>query len=183
MNTARTRFGLAVTGMAAMIAGGCSPQPAAEHQPAAVAECATPGIEASVAGVDRCSAESVLRAAITTIFSYRPHEQPDQQVAFGFARELMTPSFAHQAQPAALVWAPITTEQWQHWRADGIAITAAVRLTRDDHPPDTATSTHRVLSVQLQPGDEPFVVFGVYARATRASTTASWLLAGLEVNL
>ncbi|MFI6217020.1 hypothetical protein ACIBCD_33900 [Nocardia brasiliensis] len=181
MNTARTRFGLAVSGIAAMIAGGCSPQPAAEHQPAAVAECATPGIEAGVAGVDRCSAESVLHAAITTIFSYRPHEEADQQVAFRSARELTTPSFAHQAQPAALVWAPVTTQQWQHWRDEGIAITTAVRLTCDDHPPDTATSANRVLSVRLQPGDEPFVVFAVYARATRASTTASWLLAGLEV--
>ncbi|WP_280465367.1 hypothetical protein [Nocardia brasiliensis] len=183
MNTTRTTFGLALTGIAAMITGGCGPQPAAEHQRPAVAECATPGIEAGVARVDRCSAESVLHAAITTIFSYRPHEQTDQQVAFGSARELMTPSFAQQGQPAALVWAPITTQQWQHWRDEGIEITAAVRLTRDDHPPDTATRAHRVLSVQLQPGTEPPIAFAVYARATRAGATASWLLAGLEVNL
>ncbi|WP_433574900.1 hypothetical protein [Nocardia brasiliensis] len=181
MNTPTSRFGLAASVMAAMIAGGCSTHTAAEQPTAAVPECARPGLEPNQATVDRCSAASVLSAAITTIFRYSPREQADQRVAFHSARELMTPGFAQQGEHSALVWAPITVAQWQRWRADGIEIAAAVRLTRDDHPPDTATTAHRVLAVQLQPSDQTSIGFAVYARATRATTTAAWLLAGLEV--
>ncbi|WP_338760822.1 hypothetical protein V7968_32480 [Nocardia vulneris] len=180
MNTPTSRFGLAASVTAAMIAGGCSTHTVAE-QPTAVPECVRPGLDPKQATVDRCSAESVLSTAITTIFSYSPREQADQRIAFRTARELMTPGFAQQGEHSALVWAPITVAQWQRWRADGIEIAAAVRLTRDDHPPDTATTAHRVLAVQLQPSDEPSLVFAVYARATRATTTAAWRLSGLEV--
>ncbi|WP_280443414.1 hypothetical protein [Nocardia brasiliensis] len=180
MNTPTSRFGLAASVTAAMIVGGCSTHTVAE-QPTAVPECATPGLDSNQATVDRCSAESVLSTAITTIFGYSPREQADQRIAFRTARELMTPGFAQQGEPAALVWAPITVAQWQQWRVGGIEIAAAVRLTRDDHPPDTATTAHRVLAVQLQPGDQASIRFAVYARAIRATTTAAWRLSGLEV--
>ncbi|MFE9575303.1 hypothetical protein ACFYO1_02870 [Nocardia sp. NPDC006044] len=157
---------------------GCAPTP--DIQTRTVAQCGTQGLEPA-GEVDLCSAEAVLLAAVETIFGYRPSDQPDQRAAFRAARDLIAPGFAEQAEPSALVWAPISAQQWQHWRRDRIEIATLVRLTRDDHPPDTPTTTARVLSVELRPGDQPPIGFTVYARAARTTTTAAWQLTGLEV--
>lgn len=158
---------------------GCAQAPDAQARN--VAQCGTEGLESATGRTDVCSAESVLLAAVETIFGYRPSDQPDQRAAFRAAGDLIAPSFAEQAEPSALVWAPISAQQWQHWHRDGIDIATLVRLTRDDHPPDTSTSTGRVLSVELRPADQPPIGFTVYARAGRTTTSAAWQLTGLEV--
>ncbi|WP_107657522.1 hypothetical protein [Nocardia suismassiliense] len=174
-----------ITTLAASIAviavlSGCGTQTPAQP-PRPVSQCGTAGIEPATGETDVCSAESVLLTAVRTIFGYRPSEQPDQRAAFRTARDLIDPEFAQQGEPSALVWAPVGSDQWQQWRRDGIEITTLVRLTRDDHPPDTPTAAARVLSVQIRPADQPSIGFAVYARAHRTTTTAAWLLAALEV--
>ncbi|MEV6140492.1 hypothetical protein AB0L63_31520 [Nocardia sp. NPDC051990] len=131
--------------------------------------------------VDPCSAESVLAAAVTTVFGYWPSEHPDQRVAFRAARLLMDSAFAQRAEPAALVWAPVSATQWQQWRNDATTIAASARVTSDDHPADTATTASRVLAVELEPRNQPPIRWAVYAHATRTTTGSAWLLSGMEV--
>ncbi|MFF3224090.1 hypothetical protein ACFYV7_14960 [Nocardia suismassiliense] len=163
----------------AAVLTGCDTPPTPQQR--TVSQCGTAGMEPGTGEIDVCSAESVLLAAVRTIFGYLPSEQPDQRAAFRAARDLIDPAFAQQGEASALVWAPVSAPQWQQWRRDGIEITTLVRLTEDDHPPDTPTTAARVLSVQLHPAEPPSIELAVYARAHRTTTTAAWQLAGLEV--
>ncbi|WP_433678328.1 hypothetical protein [Nocardia sp. CA-119907] len=131
--------------------------------------------------MDPCSAESVLTAAVSAVFGYRPSEDPDQRAAFRSARTVMDPVFAQRAEPAALVWAPVSVTQWQRWRTDATTIAVFVRVTGDDHPADTATTVSRVLAVALEPRNEALIRWEVYAQATRATAGSAWLLSGMEV--
>ncbi|MGY1898401.1 hypothetical protein [Nocardia gipuzkoensis] len=131
--------------------------------------------------MDPCSIEQVLAAAVGAVFGYRPSEQADQRAAFRGARALLDARFAERAEPAALVWAPVTTAQWQQWRTDATTLTTTARVTSDDHPADTATSAHRVLAVGLQPTGQPPIRWAVYGHATRTTAGSPWLLSGLEV--
>ncbi|MER7450387.1 hypothetical protein ABTW96_08870 [Nocardia beijingensis] len=128
-----------------------------------------------------CSIEQVLAAAVEAVFGYHPSEQADQRAAWRAARALLDPGFAERAEPAVLVWAPVTATQWQQWRTDATTLTTTARVTSDDHPADTATSAHRVLAVQLQPTGQPPIRWAVYAHATRTTAGSAWLLSGLEV--
>ncbi|WP_158682423.1 hypothetical protein [Nocardia cyriacigeorgica] len=139
--------------------------------------CAREQFEPPFHDVNGCSAEAVLVASVAAIFDYQPSRHRDQRVAFRTARPLMTREFAARAENAALVWAPITNDRWQHWAATGTPITSLVRVAGDDHPADTETTAHRVLTVNLQPSAQPRLDFAVYARAVRAHSGAAWLLA------
>ncbi|MBF6439694.1 hypothetical protein [Nocardia cyriacigeorgica] len=143
--------------------------------------CGAAKFDAPYESVEACSAEAVLIAATTAIFDYRPSEQRDQRAAFRSARPLMTREFATRAEQAALAWAPITTKDWQNWATHATQITTTVRPTGDDHPPDTPTSTQRVLAVELQPAAQPGIGFAVYAHATRPDAGQGWVLADLGV--
>ncbi|MFI6041947.1 hypothetical protein ACIA8C_09950 [Nocardia sp. NPDC051321] len=165
--------------MVGAVLSGCTH--AADLPPRTVSQCGTAGLEPATSETDLCSAEAVLLAAVETIFEYRPSEQPDQRAAFRAARDLIEPVFAEQGEPSALVWAPINAQQWQQWRRDGIEITTLVRLTRDDHPPDTPTMAARVLAVDIRPADQAPIALTVYARAARTTTASAWQLGGLEV--
>lgn len=132
--------------------------------------------------VDACSAESVMTAALTTAFSYRPAEQITAHAAFDTAAPLMDSTFAARAEPAAAVLAPITPVMWQRWAEHGVTVTASVRVTGDEHPPDTATDAARVLAVTQRPSDNsPPIEFTVYARAGRSGPGKAWRITQLEV--
>ncbi|WP_327116498.1 hypothetical protein OHB12_04760 [Nocardia sp. NBC_01730] len=176
----RAKLLAGVVGMAAVVAGGCSanttlPVSSNEHL------CRKAGFASPFSDVDACTADATLTAAVHAVFSYRPGEQGDQRAAFRAARPLMDPRFAERAEPAALVWAPVSVTQWQQWRTDAVTITAVARVTSDDHSADTATSASRVLAVELASSDQSAIGFSVYAHATRTSAGAAWLLSGLEV--
>ncbi|WP_280215832.1 hypothetical protein [Nocardia cyriacigeorgica] len=163
---------------AALTASACTTSPTEEPSGTG---CGAAKFDAPYESVEACSAEAVLVAAATAIFDYRPFEQRDQRAAFRSARPLMTREFATRAEQAALVWAPITTSDWQHWATHATPITTTVRPTGDDHPPDTPTSTQRVLAVELQPAAQPGIEFAVYAHATRTDHEKGWLLADLGI--
>ncbi|MFD4433263.1 hypothetical protein [Nocardia sp. NPDC058497] len=97
------------------------------------------------------------------------------------ARPLLRGAFAADARVGASMWTPITMGQWQDWVSKQVAVSTEVRVRADDHPPDTATSSSRVLSVTITPTDQAPIVFAVYARALRQSTENAWLLADLRV--
>lgn len=164
---------------AALTAAGCGATP--DTDPSITAEgCAAARFTAPYEQIDPCSAESVLQTAVAATFRYRPADDPDPRAAFARARPLVQARFAEQAEPAATVWAPITTSQWQRWRDQQTPVTTTVHITDDHHPPDTAATTDRVLAVRIQPAQEPAVAFTVYANATR-SPRGPWLLSGLGV--
>ncbi|MGY2087905.1 MULTISPECIES: hypothetical protein [Nocardia] len=177
---ARTLTPALFIGVVAVAGAGCgattTPQAAGSEQRCQADRFATP-----FTSVDPCSPEQVLTAAVAAVFDYRPSEQADQRAALRVARALLDPGFAERAEPAALVWAPVTAAQWQQWRATATTITTTARVTGDDHPADTATTAHRVLAVELQPTGQPPIRWTVYARVTRATDRSGWLLSGLEV--
>ncbi|WP_157227966.1 hypothetical protein [Nocardia asiatica] len=167
-------------GVVAVTVAGCG---AAITAPAADSEqlCRAEHFATPFTSVDPCSPAQVMTAAVTVVFGYRPSEQVDQRAALRAARALLDPGFAERAEPAAVVWAPVTTAQWQQWRTDATTITTTARVTSDDHPADTATSVHRVLAVELQPTGQLPIRWAVYAYTTRTSDRSAWLLSGLEV--
>ncbi|MFI6956631.1 hypothetical protein ACIBJI_24590 [Nocardia sp. NPDC050408] len=144
--------------------------------------CTATGFAAPYTTVDPCSGEAVLSAAISAVFTYQPEIQADQRVAFQHAKPLLAAEFAAAGESAAPVLTPITAATWQQWRTQSVTVAATARTTRDDHPPDTATSMSRVLAVDLHPSDaSPAMGFAVYAHATRSGLSSPWLVAGLEV--
>ncbi|MFF0528699.1 hypothetical protein ACFYT3_09930 [Nocardia amikacinitolerans] len=171
---------LAITA-AAVLTGAVGCSSTSPDTTLATSECRADRFAPPFQELDPCSAEPVLTAAVSTVFGYRPRQHADPRAAFRAASALMDPRFAEQAEPAALVWAPITIERFQHWQHDGVELTTTVRITADDHPPDTATNASRVLAVTLQPENQADIEFAVYAHARRASASSAWLLSGMEV--
>ncbi|MBF6331816.1 hypothetical protein [Nocardia transvalensis] len=132
--------------------------------------------------VDHCSAEAVMTAAASTVFSYRPASEPDPRDAFRQAKPLMDPDYARRAEPAAGVLVPITGTMWAQWASAGTTITATARVTGDDHPPDTGTRAARVLDVTQQPSDNtPPIRFALYVEAERPNEAAGWRISAMEV--
>ncbi|MGQ4618988.1 hypothetical protein [Nocardia sp. R7R-8] len=178
--SARSFCVVLLVGVVVVAVAGCganiTPPAAGPEQICGAEHFATP-----FTGVDPCAAEQVLTAAVAAVFGYRPSEQLDQRAALQAARALLDAGFADRAEPAALVWAPVSAAQWQQWRAEATTLTTTAWVTSDDHPADTAISAHRVLAVALQPAGQPPLRWAVYATAARGSDRAAWLLSGLEV--
>ncbi|MFF0458418.1 hypothetical protein [Nocardia africana] len=146
--------------------------------------CAGARFEAPFTAVDPCSAESVMSAALQTMFTYRPADGVDPRHAFDAAMPLLDPDFARSGAPAAIALAPVTPDMWQHWRGQHVTVTATARVTADDHPPDTASRAARVVTVSMQPSDTtPALRLVVFAVAHRTQTSAGgrWLLANVQV--
>ncbi len=131
--------------------------------------------------VPPCSAPEVLQAAVETLYDLDPIVGLDTRSMFEAARPLMRPAFAADTRVGVSMWAPITTAQWQDWVDRKVPLRTEVRLTADDHPPDTATASSRVISVTIIPAAETPIVFAVYARSTRLSADRAWLLAEVQV--
>ncbi|MFD3510085.1 hypothetical protein [Nocardia sp. NPDC058666] len=169
------------TVFAALVAAtaGCSTDPERVIEPG----CGADPFPPPYAEVSPCSAPEVLHAAVTTLYQLDPIAGLDARSMFEAAEPLMRAAFAADARVAVSMWAPITTVQWQDWVARRVPLRTDVRVTDDDHPPDTATSSSRVLSVRLTPADHTPIVFAVYARSTRLSAERAWLLADVQVLL
>ncbi|WP_051025358.1 hypothetical protein [Nocardia aobensis] len=175
------------TTLLAVMAGACLLTACTEHpsrgRPPDENSCAHAGFEAPFTAVDPCSAESVISAALQTMFTYRPADGVDPRHAFDTATPLLDPEFALSA-PAAIALAPVTPDMWQHWRDQHVTITATARVTADDHPPDTTSRAARVVTVSMQPSDTtPALRLVVFALAHRTQTSAGvrWLLANVQV--
>ena len=100
---------------------------------------------------------------------------------FEATRPLMRAAYSADTRVGASLWSPITPAVWQDWVDYHVPLRTEVRLTGDEHPPDTATSSSRVLSVTLTPAERTPIVFAVYARSTRQGSQRPWLLAEMQV--
>ncbi|MFC8529191.1 hypothetical protein [Nocardia sp. NPDC057227] len=174
MNTTQHMLAIAA---AALVAVGCS----TAAEPPARPGCRDAAFPAPFAAVDPCAPEQVLTTAIRAIFDYRPAEQPDPRFAFIAAAPLLDPGLIESGREASLVWAPVTTGQWQRWRTENTTLVTTVDIERDDHPPDTETEVNRVLAVTVTPVGQASLVFAVYALTARPRAGAGWQLAGLGV--
>ncbi|MEV0768520.1 hypothetical protein [Nocardia salmonicida] len=163
---------------AATAATGCSKYDARVVEPGCRADPFPPPDSA----VPPCSAPDVLRAAVSTLYELDPVVGLDARSMFEAARPLMRAAYTTDTRVGVSMWAPITVGDWQDWVSRHVALSTEVRLSGDDdHPPDTATSTSRLLSVTISPADQPPIVFVVSARATRQTSVSAWLLADVQV--
>lgn len=162
----------------AVLAVGCS---TSQHRPVAEPACRADSFPPPHSHLHPCSAPEVLHAAVSTIYTLDPILGIDARSTLEAAGPLLHGAFAADARVGASMWTPITTGQWQDWVDQKVALSTEVRMRADDHPPDTATSSSRVLSVTITPTGQAPIVFAVYARATRQSTESTWLLADLRV--
>ncbi|TQM32685.1 hypothetical protein FB390_4380 [Nocardia bhagyanarayanae] len=129
--------------------------------------------------MDPCSVPAVLTAAVGAALEYQGGD-PDQRAALRRARPLLTEEFAALADTAALVWLPVPVATWHRWQNK--PPTTAVRVTADDHPPDTSTRAQRVLAVTVHPHDAPPLDLAVYAHVERdRAPSSAWRLSWLEV--
>ncbi|MEU4413322.1 hypothetical protein [Nocardia salmonicida] len=128
-----------------------------------------------------CSASDVLRAAVTTLYQLDPVVGLDARSMFEATRPLMRAAYSTDTRVGTSLWSPITVASWQDWVEHHVPLRTEVRLTGDDHPPDTATSSSRVLTVTLTPAERTPIAFSVYARSTRQGPERAWLLAEMLV--
>lgn len=167
-----------VVGLAAPTAvSGCSTADAPVVEPICSAQAFPP----PHSEVWPCSASDVLRAAVSTLYQLDPVVGLDARSMFEAARPLMRAAYSTDTRVGASLWSPITVALWQDWVEHHVPLRTEVRLTGDDHPPDTATSSSRVLSVTLTPADRTPIVFLVSARSTRPGSERAWLLAEMQV--
>lgn len=171
-----------------VMAGACLLTACTEHpsrgRPPDENACARARFDSPFTAVDPCSAESVMSAALQTMFTYRPGEGLDPRHAFDAATPLLEPELARSGAPAAITLAPVTPDMWEHWRDQHVTVTAIARTAADDHPADTATRAARVVTVSMQPSDNTpvlrLVVFAVADR-THGRAGAGWLLSDVQV--
>ncbi|WP_157978717.1 MULTISPECIES: hypothetical protein [Nocardia] len=143
--------------------------------------CRETGFAAPFNAVDPCDGEAVLTAGLAAVFGYRPVEQADQRDTAAAARPLLTPRLAELAETSAATWGPVTATVWQRWREERTPVHTNVRVSQDDHPPDTATTLARVAVVELDATGAAPTVFPVYATVSRTGPATGWLLSGLRV--
>ena len=168
---------IAAVVLAATAASGCSTADAPVVEPVCSAQAFPP----PHTEVWPCSASDVLRAAVTTLYQLDPVVGLDARSMFEAARPLMRAAYSTDTRVGASHWSPITVDLWQDWVEHHVPLRTEVRLTGDEHPPDTATSSSRVLSVTLTPAERTPIVFAVYARSTRQGSERAWLLAEMQV--
>ncbi|MFD4351553.1 hypothetical protein ACFWPX_03290 [Nocardia sp. NPDC058518] len=163
--------------VAATAASGCSTADVPVVEPVCSAQAFPP----PHTEVWPCSASDVLRAAVTTLYQLDPVVGMDARSMFEAARPLIRAAYSTDTRIGASLWSPITVALWQDWVEHHIPLRTEVRLTGDDHPPDTATSSSRILTVTLTPAERTPIVFSVYARSTRHAAERAWLLAEIQV--
>ncbi|WUA09279.1 hypothetical protein OG225_06205 [Nocardia sp. NBC_01377] len=143
--------------------------------------CRETGFAAPFNAVDPCDGEAVLTTALVAVFGYRPVEQADQRDTAAAAQPLLTARLAEQAETSAVTWGPVTATVWQRWREERTSVHTHVRVSHDDHPPDTATTLARVAVVELDATGAAPTTFPVYATVSRPGPATGWLLSGLRV--
>ncbi|MBF6064694.1 hypothetical protein IU500_24665 [Nocardia terpenica] len=168
-------------GLAALTSGGCAEHSQRHEHDRDTPACTAPPFAAQYWAIDPCSPDAVLIAATDAIFNSQPDRQYDSAESFYAAASLVAPGYLQRIGASAIAWTPIPTATWARWSSQRISVTAAARITADDHPADTRSQSSRVIAVTQHPGDEPPRAFTVYAQATRDGSNRPWLVTNLEV--
>jgi len=128
--------------------------------------------------------DTILCAAATAVYSWRPGHDPDPGAGFlrAAAAALLNPDYVQQVGPTAPGLAQVTATTWQRWHDVNATVTATARIASDDHPPDTTDRHQRVVIVTqhiLAPNPEPDSTVTVYMTATRAGPQTGWQVAAM----
>ena len=133
--------------------------------------------------------EAVLVAAAQVLYSYAPVVDDSARQAVDRARPLLSRAYQQQVGTSTTAMTRFTGSTWQRWRADRAVITATAEMGGDDHPPDTATTHPRVVSVTqtvhaITPAGPTATArkpIALYMVAGRTDTTAAWRVTQLAV--
>jgi len=139
--------------------GGASLQPGPSTQP-------TGGCQA---GENSCLTDSVVVAALQTLFSYQTGPDIDDPAsdAAGRAAKYLAPQYVQSVSGTWSMLPPITGAQWADWKQSSADVQATATLTSDEHPADTADTAYRVANVTLQSASSPATSFPVWVVLTR----------------
>ncbi|MCZ9635039.1 hypothetical protein [Rhodococcus sp. BH5] len=110
---------------------------------------ATPTLPDQFAAVDQFQPDSVMVAALETLFSYQPTVDLGQGEAAQRAAPLMDERFYRENAASMTALAPITGKRWQSWRGAGATVQARASITTDQHPPDLPASYSRVVAITV----------------------------------
>ncbi|MBO0878797.1 MAG: hypothetical protein J2P17_00070 [Mycobacterium sp.] len=186
------------TGAAVLVTGCAGPAPPALPAPpdpagASVAirsptVTATGELGWAVADVDATDPDAVLVAAAGALYSYAPAVDDSPAQAFDRSRPLLSRSYQQRVGASTTGLARCTGATWQRWRADRAAVTARAMIGGDDHPPDTAITHRRVVTVtetvhSAQAGSAGTTVDPImlYMTAGRHGATGTWRVIELAV--
>lgn len=144
----------AVVGLVGYLVFRPGPEPVAAVGPAASPEAVSPtavvvpeDVEIIPASPDALAAEDAARQALTVAWTWYPATDETKNIAWGRARNLLTPQLADRMIIDA------STErgqgvQWDQWAANNAKVIADVIIGCDDCPPDTDTVIRRVATIR-----------------------------------
>lgn len=149
---------------------------------------ATGGLSWTASEIDSGDPDAVLIAAAGVLYSYAPVIDANAAQAFDRARPLLSRSCQQRVGASTTGFARITGATWQRWRTDRAVLTAEATVGRDDHPPDTATTHPRVVTVTQTVHSTPAGLAGttsdpivLYMVAGRDESTGGWRVSRLAV--
>ena len=96
---------------------------------------------------EQCSPDGAAVAGLNTLFTYRAADPDPAESAAARAGTLLADSYRAAVGDTWSLLAPYTGATWTRWRAENAVITAAARITSDEHPPDTTTRAYRVATI------------------------------------
>jgi hypothetical protein len=120
-------------------------------------------------GTTAAAAETAIRQALTTSFTWYPSTDTSTTDAFLRARQWFTDNLAAQlSTPASTERGP--GAEWEQWKAERAEITASVTIGCSGCPADTAERIHRVVEIS-----QSVVTSNAVTRV--GSTTIVWVSA------
>jgi hypothetical protein len=104
-----------------------------------------------VSSVDGRNPDAVALAGVQALeqFDTAVDVDPNDTARRAAAAGWLTPAFAQQVRTYRPVAAPGAT--WSEWAAHRAYVQVTTSLAGDEHPPDSATTAHRQVAVQLHP--------------------------------
>ncbi|WP_150116378.1 hypothetical protein [Williamsia herbipolensis] len=127
-----------------------------------------------------CSPDQVIVSALEAVFSYRGTDTSPADSAAARAGDLLSSQYRTSVDGTWSLLAPITGAQWAQWKADKARVTAAADVQSDEHPPDSATTASRVVTITqtVTPGGEKLAPMTVWVVAS-AGGPAGWQLSSI----
>jgi hypothetical protein len=146
---------------------------------ASLVGCGSPGVVLPVT-VNQHDPNQVIQAAMQTMFSWQPGQDPSAVDAFVRARPFLSaPLAAQRLDPSS----PGGGTQWRDWANERATITAKADVVPDEHPADTPDEVHRVVAVTQNITTTPLapldaVKFTVWV--TAVNTPSGWRVDSIQ---
>jgi hypothetical protein len=100
-------------------------------------------------GTDTNDPQSVLVDGLTESFAWRPAEDSNGFAAIRRGHTAWNNDYLRAQEARLTTLVPMSSRDWQTWGDHGQVFTAAVSVTNEEHPADTATDFSRVVKIVL----------------------------------